>query len=43
MEDDTTNAVMAHMVPRKGMDEHAITGIVQDIKNLGYRKIIFKK
>ena len=42
LEDDTTKAVMAHMIPRKGTDEHAVMRIVQDIKNLGYRKIIFK-
>ena len=42
LEDDTTKAVVAHMVPRKGTDEHAIMRIVQDIRNLGYRKIIFK-
>ena len=42
LEDDTTKAVMAHMVPRKGADEHAVMRIVQDIKNLGYKKVIFK-
>ena len=42
MEDDTTKAVIAHMVPRKGPDEHAVARVAQDIKNFGYRKIIFK-
>ena len=38
MEDDTTKAVMAHMVQRKGTDEHAVVRITQDIKNFGYKK-----
>ena len=42
LEDDTTKVVTAHMVPHKGVDEHAIGRVVQDIKNLGYKKIIFK-
>ena len=42
MEDDATKAVIARMVPRKGPDEHAVARVAQDIKNFGYRKIIFK-
>ena len=42
MEDDTTKAVIAHMVPRKGPDEHAVARVAQDIKNLGYRNKTLK-
>ena len=43
VEDDTPQVVSAHMVPRKGNDEHAVNRIAQDIKRLGYRKIFFKR
>ena len=42
IEDDTSNAVFAHMVPRKCYDEHSISRIAQDVRSLGYRRIILK-
>ena len=42
MKDDTTRTMSAHMMPRKGPDEHAVKRMQQDIKNLGYRRIIIK-
>ena len=42
MEDDTTKVITAHMMPRKGPDEYATSRIAQDIRGLGYRKIILK-
>ena len=41
LEDTAAKIATAHMVPRKGVDEHAVRRVVQDIKNLGYRKITF--
>ena len=42
MEDDTTKVITAHMVPIKGPDEYAASRLSQDIRGLGYRRIIFK-
>ena len=42
LEDDTSKVITAHIVPKEGVDEHTVARIAQDIKNLGYKKIILK-
>ena len=42
IEDDTSKTVMAHMLPRKGVDEYAVERLKQDIGLLGYKRIVLK-
>ena len=42
VEDDTSKAVMAHMLPRKGADEYAVERLKQDLGLLGYKRIVLK-
>ena len=42
MEGDKTKVSTAHMLPRKGPGEYAVSRLVQDIERLGHRRIVFK-
>ena len=42
MHDRKSKAVMAHVVHEKGPNEYAISRVANEIRNLGYNKIIFK-
>ena len=42
MKDTETGMKFARVVPKKGVEPYAVSRVAADIKNLGYRKIIFK-
>ena len=42
IEDGTSKVIFAHMLPRKGLDEHVVARVAQDLKSLGYKMIILK-
>ena len=42
MKDSMSKAICANVVPRKGDHEYAVMRAVQDIRSLGYKRIILK-